>query len=162
MTKYLVFVNQPNSGQFNASGSREEMASEIANVVSQGRMPPNFYIGYSIDDPKATFESLKESAKFTVEIDDATAELWVNEMQSMVQGAQRVDDAIGEAYGCIYQAMMEYNNAIEASSQFKDLTVLSVKAISRAFECFEVESAYEVSTLVEEIYQVESIQHHDA
>ena len=159
MTKYLVFKNQPNSGQVNSPGSREEMASEIANVVSQDRMPPNFYIAYSINDPKATFESLKELAKFSVEIDDASAELWVNEIQAMVQKANNVDDAIGEASGGIYQAMMEYNNAIKDSSQFKDLTVLSIKAIDRAFEYFEVESSYEVSTLVEEIYQVENIEH---
>ena len=159
MTKYLVFKNQPNSGQVNAPGSREEMASEIANVVSQDRMLPNYYIAYSIEDPKATFESLKDLAKFTVEIDDATADLWVNEIQAMVQKANNVDDAIGEASGGIYQAMMEYNNAIKDSSQFKDLTVLSIKAIDRAFEYFEVESSYEVSTLVEEIYQVENIEH---
>jgi hypothetical protein len=77
----------------------------------------------------------------------------------MVQKANNVDDAIGEASGGIYQAMMEYNNAIKDSSQFKDLTVLSIKAIDRAFEYFEVESSYEVSTLVEEIYQVENIEH---
>lgn len=159
MTKYLVFKNQPNSGQVNAPGSREEMASEIANVVSRDHMPPNFFISYSINDPKATFESLKNLAKFTVEIDDATADLWVNEIQAMVQKANNVDDAIGEASGAIYQAMMEYNNAIKDSSQFKDLTVLSIKAIDRAFEYFEVESSYEVSTLVEEIYQVENIEH---
>ena len=35
MTKYLVFKNQPDSEQTNVPGSREEMASEIANVVSQ-------------------------------------------------------------------------------------------------------------------------------
>jgi hypothetical protein len=129
MTKYLVFKNQPESGQVNEPGSREEMASEIANVVSQDRMLPNYYIAYSIEDPKATFESLKELAKFTVEIDDATAELWVNEIQTMVQKAHNVDDALGEASGGIYQAMMEYNNAIQASSNCKDLTSLSVRAI---------------------------------
>eukprot|EP01036_Dinobryon_divergens_P046994 gene46994-62922_t len=42
--------------------------------------------------------------------------------------------------------MIAYNNAIEASSNFKDLTSLSIKALDRAFEYFDVESAYEVST----------------
>jgi len=131
MTKYLVFRNQPDSGQVNEPGSREEMASEIANVVSQDRMPPNYYIAF-----------------------------WVNEIQEMVEKAYMVDDAIGEASGGIYQAMIAYNNAIEASSNFKDLTSLSIKALDRAFEYFEVESAYEVSTKVEEIYSVESFEHH--
>ncbi len=160
MTKYLVFENQPESGQVNEPGSREEMASEIANVYSQGRMPPNYYIAYSVEDPKATFESLKELAKFTVEIDDATAELWVNEIQPVVQKAHNVDDALGQASGGIYQAMMEYNDAIQASSNCKDLTSLSVRAIDRAFEYFEVESSYEVSDKVEEIYDIESIENH--
>ena len=158
MTKYLVFRNQPDSGQVNEPGSREEMASEIANVVSQDRMPPNYYIAY----PIVSFESLKELAKFSVEITDETAELWVNEIQAMVEKAYMVDDAIGEASGGIYQAMIAYNNAIDASSNFKDLTSLSIKALDRAFEYFEVESAYEVSTKVEEIYSVESFEHHHA
>ena len=53
MTKYLVFKNQPDSGKVNAPGSRQEMASEIANVVSQDRMPPNYFIAFSIDTQHA-------------------------------------------------------------------------------------------------------------
>ena len=160
MTKYLVFRNQPDSGQVNEPGSREEMASEIANVVSQDRMPPNYYIAYPIENPKVSFESLKELAKFSVEITDETAELWVNEIQTMVQKGHMVDDAINEASGGIYQAMIEYNNSIQASDNFQGLTELSIKALDRMFEYFEVESSYEVPTKVEEIFSVESFEHH--
>ena len=160
MTKYLVFKNQPDSGQINEPGSREEMASEIANVVSQDRMPPNYYIAYPIENPKVSFESLKELAKFSVEITDETAELWINEIQTMVQKAHMVDDAVSEASGGIYQAMIEYNNSIQASDNFQGLTELSIKALDRMFEYFEVESSYEVPTKVEEIFSVESFEHH--
>jgi hypothetical protein len=162
MTKYLVFRNQPDSGQVNEPGSREEMASEIANVVSQDRMPPNYYIAYPIENPKVSFESLKELAKFSVEITDETAELWINEIQTMVQKGHMVDDAINEASGGIYQAMIEYNNSIQASDNFQGLTELSIKALDRMFEYFEVESSYEVPTKVEEIFSVESFEHHHA
>ena len=162
MTKYLVFKNQPESGQVNEPGSREEMASEIANVVSQDRMPPNYYIAYPIENPKVSFESLKELAKFSVEITDETAELWINEIQTMVQKAHIVDDAISEAFGGMYQAMIEYNNSIQASNNSKELTELSIKALDRMFEYFEVESSYEVPTKVEEIFSVESFEHHHA
>lgn len=162
MTKYLVFRNQPDSGQVNEPGSREEMASEIANVVSQDRMPPNYYIAYPIENPKVSFESLKELAKFSVEITDETAELWINEIQTMVQKAHMVDDAVGEASGGIYQAMIAYNNSIQASDNFQGLTELSIKALDRMFEYFEVESSYEVPTKVEEIFSVESFEHHHA
>jgi len=160
MTKYLVFKNQPESGQVNEPGSREEMASEIANVVSQDRMPPNYYIAYPIENPKVSLESLKELAKFSVEITDETAELWINEIQTMVQKAHMVDDAVSEASGGIYQAMIEYNNSIQASDNFQGLTELSIKALDRMFEYFEVESSYEVPTKVEEIFSVESFEHH--
>ena len=162
MTKYLVFRNQPDSGQVNEPGSREEMASEIANVVSQDRMPPNYYIAYPIENPKVSFESLKELAKFSVEITDETAELWINEIQTMVQKAHMVDDAVSEASGGIYQAIIEYNNSIQASDNFQGLTELSIKALDRMFEYFEVESSYEVPTKVEEIFSVESFEHHHA
>ena len=162
MTKYLVFRNQPDSGQVNEPGSREEMASEIANVVSQDRMPPNYYIAFPIENPKVSFESLKELAKFSVEITDETAELWINEIQTMVQKAHMVDDAVSEASGGIYQAMIEYNNTIQASDNFQGLTELSIKALDRMFEYFEVESSYEVPTKVEEIFSVESFEHHHA
>ena len=160
MTKYLVFRNQPDSGQVNEPGSREEMASEIANVVSRDRMHPNYYIAFSIENPKVSFESLKELAKFSVEITDETAELWVNEIQAMVEKAYMVDDAVSDASGGIYQAMIEYNNSIEASNNFHGLTELSIKALDRMFEYFEVESSYEVPTKVEEIFSVESFEHH--
>ena len=160
MTKYLVFKNQPESGQVNEPGSREEMASEIANVVSQDRMPPNYYIAYPIENPKVSLESLKELAKFSVEITDETAELWINKIQTMVQKAHMVDDAVSEASGGIYQAIIEYNNSIQASDNFQGLTELSIKALDRMFEYFEVESSYEVPTKVEEIFSVESFEHH--
>jgi len=162
MTKYLVFKNQPDSTQSNVPGSREEMASEIANVVSQDRMHPNYYIAFPIENPNTSLESLKELARFSVEINDETAELWINEIQEMVRKAHMVDDAISEASGGIYQAMIEYNNAIESSNNFQGLTELSIKSLDRMFEYFEVESSYEVSTKVEEIFSVESFEHHHA
>jgi hypothetical protein len=160
MTKYLVFKNQPDSGHVNEPGSRQEMASEIANVVSQDRMPANHYIAFPIDHPSTKLESLKGLAKYAVEITDETAEIWVNEIQEMVRKAHMVDDAVSEATGGIYQAMMDYNNSIQASNNFQGLTELSIKALDRMFEYFELESSYEVPTKVEEIFSVEYFEDH--
>lgn len=162
MTKYFVFKNQPGSGQTNVPGSREEMASEIANVASRDRMPPNYYIAFPIEHPSTSLESLKELAKYSVEITDETAELWVNEIQEMVKKAYMVDDAVSEASCGMYQAMIQYNNSIQASNNLQGLTELSIKALDRMFEYFEVESSYEVPTKVEEIFSVEYFDHHHA
>jgi len=80
----------------------------------------------------------------------------------MVQKAHIVDDAISEAFGGMYQAMIEYNNSIQASNNSQELTELSIKALDRMFEYFEVESAYEVPIKVEEIFSVECFEHHHA
>ena len=80
----------------------------------------------------------------------------------MVQKAYQVDDAISEACSGMYQAMIEYNNSIQASNNSQELTELSIKALDRMFEYFEVESSYEVPTKVEEIFSVESFEHHHA
>ncbi len=160
MTKYMVFKNQPDSGQVNAPGSREEMASEIANVVSQDRMLPNYYIAFPAGDANVSMQSLREMARFTVEITDETAALWTQEIQPMVQKAHNVDDAVSEASGGIYQAMIEYNSAIQNSNKFVELTELSIKELDRTFEFFEVESSYEVPTMVGKMFSVESFDHH--
>jgi len=162
MTKYLVFKNQPDSGKVNVPRSREEMASEIANVVSQDRMPPNYYIAFPAENSNASMESLKELARFSVEINDETAELWVNEIQEIVQKAYTVDDAVRGASGGIYQAMIAYNSAIEASKDFQGLTELSIKSFDRMFEYFEVQSSYEVPTKIEDIFLVELFDHQHA
>jgi hypothetical protein len=41
-----------------------------------------------------------------------------------------------------------------------ELTELSIKALDRTFEFFEVESSYEVPTMVEKMFSVESFDHH--
>ena len=104
MTKYLVFKNQPGSGQSNVPGSREEMACTIAKVVSQDALPKDFYIAYPLENPHSTWESMKDAAKFSVEIDDERAELWEKEIFPLTGLAEKIDEAIGDAYSAIVYA----------------------------------------------------------
>ena len=104
MTKYLVFKNQPGSGQTNVPGSSEEMACTIATVVSQDALPKDFYIAYPLENPHSTWESMKDAAKFSVEIDDERAELWEKEIFPLTGLAEKIDEAIGDAYSAIVYA----------------------------------------------------------
>jgi len=113
MTKYLVFKNQPDSGQANVPGSREEMACTIAKVVSQQPQPKDFYIAYPLENPHSTWESLKETAKFSVEIDDERAALWENEFLPLADLAENINEAIGDAYGAIVDAAQAFDHACE-------------------------------------------------
>ena len=111
MTKYLVFKNQPDSGQVNAPGSREEMACTIAKLVSQDALPKDFYIAYPLENPNSNWDSLKDTAKFSVEIDDERAELWKKEILPLTDFSEAIDDAIGDAYSAIVEAARAFDQA---------------------------------------------------
>jgi len=162
MTKYLVFKNQPDSGQANVPGSREEMACTIATVVSQDALPKDFYIAYPLKNPHSTWESLKDTTKFSVEIDDERAALWENEIFPLTGLAENIDEAIGDAYGAIVDAAQAFERACEKSKTFQDIKVLENIGMDRAFDNLENGSSYEVSSRVEEIFEVESLHHHHA
>ena len=162
MTKYLVFKNQPGSGQTNLPGSREEMACTIAQVVSQDELPKDFYIAYSLENQHSTWESLKDTAKFSVEIDDERAALWENEIYPLTGLAEKIDEAIGDAYGSIVDAAQAFDCACEKSQNFQDIKVLENIGMDRAFDNLENFTAGEISEKVEEIFEVESFHHHHA
>ncbi len=162
MTKYLVFKNQPDSGQVNAPGSREEMACTIAKVVSQDALAKDFYIAYPLENPNSNWDSLKDTAKFSVEIDDERAELWEKEILPLTDFSEAIDDAIGDAYSAIVEAARAFDQACEKSKNFQDLSVLKSIGMDRAFDNLENFTAGEISEKVEEIFEVESFQHHHA
>ena len=162
MTKYLVFKNQPGSGQSNVPGSREEMACTIATVVSQDALPKDFYIAYPLENPHSTWESLKDTAKFSVEIDDERAELWEKEIFPLTGLAENIDEAIGDAYSAIVDAAQAFDRACEKSKNFQDIKVLENIGMDRAFDNLENFTAGEISEKVEEIFEVETFHHHHA
>ena len=162
MTKYLVFKNQPGSGQSNVPGSREEMACTIATVVSQDALPKDFYIAYPLENPHSTWESLKDTAKFSVEIDDERAELWEKEILPLTDLSYAIDDAIGDAYSAIVEAARALDHACEKSKNFKNISVLQNIGMDRAFDNLEHCSFGEISEKVEEIFEVQTFSHHHA
>jgi hypothetical protein len=162
MTKYLVFKNETESGLFNMTGSREEMACDIAILTTGAALSKEFYIAYQSDSPNSTLEMLKEPAKFAVVIDDKRADLWMKEIEPMSRLSDEIDEAIGEAYSNIYEAARSFDLACEKSEHCKELGVLDYMGIDRAFDSFEHQSTSGIATLVEEIFSVESFEHHHA
>lgn len=158
MTKYLVFKNQSDSDQANEPGSREEMACDIAMVVTKKRSKTNPYIAYSIDSPKSTFETLKESPSFAVVIDDKLAELWGKEFLPLVHLSHAIDDAIYVAYRNIYECARSFDWACENTEHCKEFGVLDYIGIDRAFESFEHQSNSDIASLVEEFYEVDTFK----
>lgn len=162
MTKYLVFKNQQGSGKTNLPGSREELACKIAEVVAQDVLPKDFYIAYPIENSNCTWEILKDTAKFSVEIDDERAALWDREISPLLKLAGSIDDAIGDAYSAIVDAALSFDRACKKCDQFNDIEVLRNLDMDRAFDSLENNSPYEIASKVEEIFEVKSFFHHHA
>ena len=158
MTKYLVFNNQPDSGQANVAGSREEMACDIAMVVSEVRPKKNSYIAYPINSPQLKVGTTTETAKFSVLINDKLAALWENEFEPISRLSHAIDDAIHMAYRNIYECARSFDWACEETEHCKEFGVLDYMGIDRAFESFEHQSNSDIATLVEELYEVDKFQ----
>ena len=162
MTKYLIFKNQPGSGQTNVPGSREQMACNIAKVVTQEDLADDFFVAYPSESPDSTFAGLKKTANYSVEIDDERAELWKKEIASITNLSQAIDDAIGQAYSVIVGAAINFGHACEKSKNFKDIEVSEHINIDRAFEAIESNLSFEIAEIIEEIFEVETLSNHYA
>ena len=54
MTKYLILVNPPGSGQFNEPGSREEMACAITKAAAMHTYSQDYFIAFAVENPHAS------------------------------------------------------------------------------------------------------------
>jgi hypothetical protein len=154
MTKYLIFKNDPASGKLNAPGSPEQVACDIARAVDMEGAPPNAYIVFPADSPAATFEALKDTPRFSIELDQAKIDLWLNEAEPILEKIYSVHDALGNAYGIIMDAIRELESDLESSELFDGLNLTSEMDIDRAFEYIENPSEYEYAEKLQEVFDV--------
>ena len=156
MTKYLIMENPPDSGQFNESGSREELACAIVKVASMHEYSADHYIAFAVENPQASWAFLKDSVKYTVEIDDARAEIWDKEIEPLLNEAERVSEAIVKAYSVIFDAAENFDIACKKSKNFQDLALSEDLALDCAFENIGNTSKVELAERIDEIFEVET------
>ena len=156
MTKYLIMENPPDSGQFNESGSREELACAIVKVASMHEYSADHYIAFAVENPQASWAFLKDSVKYTVEIDDERAEIWDKEIEPLLNEAERVSEAIVKAYSVIFDAAENFDIACKKSKNFQDLALSEDLALDCAFENIGNTSKVELAERIDEIFEVET------
>ena len=156
MTKYLIMENPPDSGQFNESGSREELACAIAKVASLHEYSADHYIAFAVENPQASWAFLKDSVKYTVEIDDERVEIWNKEIEPLLNEAERVSEAIVKAYSVIFDAAENFDIACKKSKNFQDLALSEDLALDYAFENIGNTSKIELAERIDEIFEVET------
>ncbi len=115
MTKYLIMENPPNSEQFNKSGSREELACTVVKVASLQDYSADHYIAFAVENPQASWAFLKDSLKYTVEIDELREEIWLKEIEPLISELEKVSEAIAEAYSVIFDAVENFDIACKKS-----------------------------------------------
>ena len=156
MTKYLIMENPPDSGQFNESGSREELACAIAKVASLHEYSADHYIAFAVENPQASWAFLKDSVKYTIEIDDERVEIWNKEIEPLLNEAERVSEAIVKAYSVIFDAAENFDIACKKSKNFQDLALSEDLALDYAFENIGNTSKIELAERIDEIFEVET------
>ena len=156
MTKYLIMENPPDSGQFNESGSREELACAIAKVASLHEYSADHYIAFAVENPQASWAFLKDSVKYTIEIDDERVEIWNKEIEPLLNEAERVSEAIVKAYSVIFDAAENFDIACKKSKNFQDLALSEDLALDYAFETIGNTSKVELAERIDEIFEVET------
>ena len=93
-----------------------------------------------------------------VGLDDAQAEIWSKEIQPLLRDAERVSDAIVEAYSVIFDAAEEFDESCQNSKHFKDLTLTEDLNLDNSFENIANTSKVEISEKIDEIFEVQSYQ----
>ena len=111
-------------------------------------------ISYSEDNSQATWEVLKRTPCFTLEIDNVKAEIWKKEARQLVGLARNIDIAIGNAYSEIVNSVRDFDNACEHSENFQDVRVFDDLGLDAAFEILENNSEYSILNIIEEIFKV--------
>ena len=152
MTKYYVFYNSELNGQLNESGSMEEMACEIAAIISQGDLAKENLYAYSESNPQATWGVLKNAVCYSLEIIESNADFWRKEAIKLFKHAMEIEAAIGVAYSGIVKAVMEFDNACERSENFQDARVFDDLGLDAAFGILQNLSQYSILNKVEEIF----------
>ena len=156
MTKYLIMENPPENEQFSESGSREELACAIVKVASLHEYSADHYIAFAVENPQASWAFLKDSVKYTVEIDDERAEIWDKEIEPLLNEAERVSEAIVKAYSVIFDAAENFDIACKKSKNFQDLALSEDLALDCAFENIGNTSKVELAERIDEIFEVET------
>ena len=156
MTKYLIMENPPENEQFSESGSREELACAIVKVASLHEYSADHYIAFAVENPQVSWAFLKDSVKYTVEIDDERAEIWDKEIEPLLNEAERVSEAIVKAYSVIFDAAENFDIACKKSKNFQDLALSEDLALDYAFENIGNTSKVELAERIDEIFEVET------
>jgi hypothetical protein len=156
MTKYLIMENPPENEQFSESGSREELACAIVKVASLHEYSADHYIAFAVENPQASWAFLKDSVKYTVEIDDERAEIWDKEIEPLLNEAERVSEAIAKAYSVIFDAAENFDIACKKSKNFQDLALSEDLDLDYAFENIGNTSMSEIAEKIDEIFEVHS------
>ena len=158
MTKYLIMENPPNSEQSNKSGSREELACAVVKVASLHDYSADHYIAFAVENPQASWAFLKDSVKYTVEIDDLREEIWLKEIEPLLNESDKLSEAIAQAYSVIFDAAENFDIACKKSKNFQDLAISKDMDLDYAFENIGNTSMTEISEKVDEIFEVQSYQ----
>jgi hypothetical protein len=160
--KYLIFRNNPASGKSIIPGSPEDIACDIAMGVKIDGHLKNTFIAYPADSPEATFATIQSAPLFSIELDQAKINAWINDVEPLLHKIYYFDDVVNEAQSLVMSAFSDLEESIEESIIFKDVDLTSEISISNAFEEIGRPDEYEFTERLEEEFSVEKFVRYPA
>jgi hypothetical protein len=161
MTRYLIFTNKNDSSYRPADGSAEYVACEIASSAIWDHFPAQFFIAYPEHSSEATFESLKGTPKFSLELDQAKIDLWFEELKPICDKLDEVRDSIDQSFNSIFNAVSNLDLRCQESQYFSVENLADAISFHSAFEEIENDSSCQFSEKVHELYAIQYYQNAD-
>ena len=158
MKKYLIFRNNPASGKSNSPGSPEDIACDIIRAIEMAGVPQKAFIAYLADSPEATFATIQSAPLFSMELDLARINAWINDVEPLLHKIYYFDDVVNEAQSLVMSAFSDLEESIEESIIFKDVDLTSEISISNPFEEIGRPDEYEFIERLEEEFSVEKFE----
>jgi hypothetical protein len=160
--KYLIFRNNPASGKSNIPGSPEDIACDITRAIEMAGVPQKAFIAYLADSPEATFATIQSTPLFSIELDQAKINAWINDAEPLLHKIYYFDDVVNEAQSLVMSAFSDLEESIEESIIFKDVDLTSEISISNPFEEIGRPDEYEFIERLEEEFSVEKFVRYPA
>ena len=160
MKKYLIFRNNPASGKSNSPGSPEDIACDIIRAIEMAGVPQKAFIAYLADSPEAMFATIQSTPLFSIELDQAKINAWINDAEPLLAKILSVHDVIDNAYGDIMEAVNDLENDLQQSSVCHDLDLIGDMSIDHGFEAISRPSEYEFSEHITEYFDVKVLENH--
>jgi hypothetical protein len=155
MKKYIVGIMPKGFNQNNALGSNEKLACEIISCYFvDSRLSKNL-VAFEVGSELATYLLVSNAGKASIEINEANAVFWTNEIVEIRKSLAETDEILNNSILEIVYAYGRFDRLCKNSLNFQSVEIASEFNMSEAFEHLGNSGYYQVAKLVRSLFNVQ-------